>query len=262
MDLGIAGKIALVAGGSAGLGGASALALAQEGADLYISARGSERLEAAAADIRLATGATVTPIVSDHGTEQGRQQLYSVCPAPDIVVITFSPPPLTDDFRAVVPDQWRTVLESMVVGSIELMRHYSQGMADRGSGRIVNIGTIAAKYPMASRALSGASRAAVTNYAVGLSKVVARHGVVVNSLLPGIFETPGLTTTFVDAAAANGTTEYEERQRFLGRFNIPARRYGSPEELGAWCAMLCSRQASYLTGQSVGVDGGLGGGLF
>nr|WP_245405678.1 SDR family oxidoreductase [Sphingobium sp. Sx8-8] len=260
--MGIVGKTALVAGGSAGLGGASARALAREGVDLFVSARGGDRLEAAAAAIRAETGSKVTAIVADHGSKEGRQRLFDACPAPDILVITFSPPPLTDDYRKVTADQWRAVFDMAVVGSTELMRHYLQGMADRGFGRIVNISTIAAKYPLAARMLSGASRAAVGNYATGLSKLLARHNVAVNSLLPGIFETPGLTGTFTDAASANGTSEAEEREKFLRRFNIPARRYGDPDEIGALCAMLCSRHAGYVVGQSLGVDGGLGGALF
>lgn len=262
MDLGISGRTALVAGGSAGLGGAAARALAGEGARLFVSARGAERLEAAAEAIRADTGAEVTAIVADHGTEAGRARLFEACPAPDILVISFSPPPLTGDYRGVTPEQWRAVFEQMVIGSTELMRHYSEGMAARGFGRIVNLSTVAAKFPLAARMLSGASRAAVANYAAGLARLLARSNVTINAILPGIFETPGLAQTFVDAAAANGTAEAEEREKFLRRLNIPARRYGQPDEAGKLCAMLCSAHAGYVTGQSLTVDGGLGGGLF
>lgn len=262
MDLGISGKTALVAGGSAGLGRAAATALAREGVRLFVTARGAERLNDAANAIRDETGASVTSLVADHGSEAGRAALFEACPEPDILVITYSPPPLVNDYRALTAAKWRETFEMTVIGSIELMRHYSAGMVDRRFGRIVNISTIAAKHPLAPRMLSGTSRAAVANYAAGLSRAVARHNVAINSLLPGIFETPGLQQTFIDAAAANGTGEDEERERFLRRFNIPAQRYGDPDEVGAICAMLCSRHAGYVVGQSLAVDGGVGGGLF
>lgn len=262
MDLGISGKTALVAGGSAGLGKASAIALAREGARLFISARGQERLEATAEEIRKETGAEVTAIAADHGTAEGLATLTAACPAPDLLVITYSPPPLTSDYRDVTPDDWRSALEMAVIGSTELIRHYSTGMVDRKFGRIVNISTIAAKYPLAARMLSGSTRAAIANYCAGLSRQLARHDVTINNILPGIFETPGLTKTFADAAAKNGTEVWSERTNFLQRFNIPARRYGQPEEVGAMCAVLCSQYAGYIVGQSIGLDGGLGGGLF
>lgn len=262
MDLGISGKTALVAGGSAGLGKASAMALAREGVRLFVSARGEQRLLATAQDIRDATGAAVTAVVANHGTEAGRRALADACPAPDILVITFSPPPFTDDYRHISIGEWQESIDTTLIGSIELMRHFSQGMVERGFGRIVNIGTIAAKYPIAQRILSGSTRAAVTNYAVGLAKVVARHDVVINSIMPGIFQTPGLDESFVRLAEKNGTTAEAEADRFLRRLSIPARTYGDPDDLGALCAMLCSRHARYVVGQSLAVDGGLGSGLF
>lgn len=262
MDLDIAGKTALVAGGSAGLGGASALALAREGARLIVSARGEARLRAAAEAIRAETGAEVECVVADHGTEAGRAALAAACPAPDILVITFSPPPMTSDYRQVTAEEWRAVLDTMVIGSIELMRHYGEGMAERGFGRIVNISTIAAKYPLALRMLSGASRAAIANYAAGLAKHLARRNVAINAILPGIFTTPGLEQSFVDAAARSGNSPDAEAEAFLRRFNIPARTYGEPQDVGAICALLCSRYAGYIVGQSLSVDGGLGDAIF
>lgn len=262
MDLGIAGKTALVAGGSAGLGGASALALAREGVRLIMSARGEERLRDHAATIRAETGANVDYVVADHGTAEGRATLTARCPAPDILIITFSPPPITSDYRTVSTDEWRHVLDTMVIGSIELMRHYAEGMAERGFGRIVNISTIAAKYPLALRMLSGASRAAVANYTVGLAKLVARHNVAINSILPGIFKTPGLEQSFAETAIRNGSNAEAEAEAFLRRFSIPARAYGEPADVGALCAMLCSQHANYVVGQSLLVDGGLGDAIF
>jgi 3-oxoacyl-[acyl-carrier protein] reductase len=262
MDLGIAGKTALLAGASAGLGKSSALALAAEGARLFISARGEERLLATAQEIRDTTGAAVVPITADHGTAAGREQLQVLCPQPDILVITCSPPPFTQNYRELTADQWRASFETSAIGSIELMRHYTQGMVERRFGRIVNISTMSAKFPLALRMLSGGTRAAVANYSAGLAKVVAKDNVIINSILPGMFRTPGMEAGFAEAAAKNGTTSQEEVESFVRRFKIPARTYGDPDDLGALCAMLCSCYVRFVVGQSLVVDGGAGGGLF
>lgn len=262
MDLGIGGKTALVAGGSAGLGRASARALAAEGVRLFISARGEDRLRRAAAEIEAETGADVVAVVADHGTVEGREALADACPSPDILVISCSPPPFTEDYRKITVEDWAQAIPTTMLGPIELMRHYSGGMADRKFGRIVHIGTMAAKHPLYLRMLSGPTRSAVTNYAVALSKRVAKHNVVINSMLPGIFKTPGLDQAFEDAASANGTSVAVEADRFLRRWKIPAERYGDADDFGAMCAMLCSQYAGFTIGQSIVVDGGLGGGLF
>ena len=107
MDLGIRGRKALVNGGSAGLGKGAAKALAAEGVELYISARGADRLEATAEEIRLATGAKVVTIAADHSSEAGRETILAACPEPDILVGTCSPAPFTPDFREVTVEQWQ-----------------------------------------------------------------------------------------------------------------------------------------------------------
>ncbi len=262
MDLGIRGKRALVAGGSAGLGGAAAWSLAREGARLTISARGAERLEATASAIRAETGAEVDIVVADHGTEGGRAALQEACPAPDILVISVSPPPSKDDYKTITVAEWQDSIDATMIGPIELMRIFSPGMAERGYGRIVNIGTVAAKYPAAQRMLSGPTRSAVANYANALSKRLARHDVAVNCLLPGLFTTPGLEGSLARQAAENGTTVEEQRAKMLGRWRIPARRLGEPDEFGEICAMFCSRQMGFTIGQSLVVDGGLGSSVF
>ena len=115
MDLGIKGKTALVNGGSAGLGKGSARALAGEGVNLYISARGQQRLEDTAEEIARDTGASVTPVVADHSTEEGRKKILSICPDPDILVGTCSPAPFTPDFRQVTVEQWQ---EHLAIGTM------------------------------------------------------------------------------------------------------------------------------------------------
>jgi 3-oxoacyl-[acyl-carrier protein] reductase len=262
MDLGIAGRKAICAGASAGMGLASARALSREGVEVHISARGEERLAAAAAAIAAETGGKVTPVVADHSTPEGRARLLAVCPEPDILVITCSPPKTTDDFRDIAVEDWRDSFETTMVAPIELMRATVDGMAARGFGRIVNIATVAAKFPSVPRLLSGPARSGLLNYAVAVSKAMAKDNVSINTLLPGMFETETMTDRFRADAAARGTTIEEQRDKVVSRFRVPAGRFGGPEELGAWCAMFCSRQAGYVVGQSLVVDGGLINGLF
>jgi 3-oxoacyl-[acyl-carrier protein] reductase len=262
MDLGIAGRKALVAGGSAGMGKASALALAREGVELVISARGEERLFATARDIAAETGVKVTPVVADHGSAEGRARLLRACPDPDILVMTFAPPRMLGSFRDIDEAEWMAALGTTFVGPVELMKATVDGMAARGFGRIVNIGTAAAKYPLEIRLLSGPSRAALCNYSVALARRFASSHVAINTILPGMFHTATMKEMFEAAAAANGTSYAIETQKWIDDWRIPAGRFGEAADVGAFCAMLCSAHASYLVGQSLVIDGGLINGVF
>lgn len=262
MDLGLTGKRALCAGSSAGMGKAAARALAAEGAELVMSARGEDRLHAAVREIADATGARISPVVADHGTAEGRAALLAACPEPEILVITCSPPRPTGSFREVDAAEWMESLETTLVGPIELMRATLPGMAARKFGRVVNIGTGAAKNPHEMRLLSGPARAALANYSVSVSKKLARDNVTINSILPGMFDTPGSRVMMEARAAANGTTYEEEVAAFVRAFNIPAGRFGDPADVGAFVAMLCGRYASFVTGQSIVIDGGLTNSVF
>lgn len=257
MDLGITGRRALVNGGSAGLGKGSAKALAAEGVELYISARGEERLEAAAEEIRQATGASVTPIVADHSTEAGREKILSICPEPDILVGTCSPAPFTPDFREVTVAQWEEHLSTGLISPIEFIRATVDGMCERGFGRIVNISTGASKFPAELRTLSGPPRAALSNYTVGVSKAVARHNVTINNLLPGMHHTATAEERFGQIAKEQGTTYDQVVEDWVKEWKIPAERFGNIDEFGAICALFCSAHASYIVGQSLVVDGGV-----
>ena len=262
MDLGIAGRKAICAGASAGMGLASARALSREGVELFISARGEERLAAAAAGIAAETGGKVTPVVADHSTEAGRAMLLGACPEPDIMVITCSPPKTTDDFRDILVEDWQASIGTTMVAPIELMRASVDGMAARGFGRIVSIATVAAKFPSVPRLLSGPARSGLLNYAVAVSKAMAKDNVIINTLLPGMFQTETMTQRFRAEAEAKGVTYEEQRDKFVARFRIPTGRFGDPDELGAWCAMFCSQYAAYVVGQSLVLDGGLINGLY
>ena len=257
MDLGISGKKALVNGGSAGLGKGSARALTREGVELFISARGEERLRQTAEEIAAETGARATPIVADHATDAGREKILSVCPDPDILVGTCSPAPFTEDFRAIEVSDWEAHLATGLISPIEFIRATIDGMCERGFGRIVNISTGASKFPAELRALSGPPRAALSNYAVLAAKAVARHDVTINNLLPGMHHTAATAERFGEMANDQGTSYDQVVESWIREWRIPAERFGDIDDFGAICAMLCSRQAGYIVGQNLVVDGGV-----
>jgi len=257
MDLGIRGRKAVCAGASVGMGNQAAWALAREGVDLVISARGEERLKAAADAIAHETGVSVTPVAADHGTAEGRAKLIAAAGEPHILVITCSPPRTTESYRDITEQDWQSAFATGVIGPIELMREIVPGMAARRFGRIVNIATVATKNPSEMRMLSGAPRAALVNYTVALSKVVAKDNVVINNVLPGMFHTDATHRSLGERAAANGTSYEVEAAALTKRFRIPARRFGDAADAGRLVAMLCSEFASYVVGQNLVVDGGI-----
>ncbi len=257
MDLGIRGRTALVNGGSAGLGKGSAKALAAEGVELYLTARGEERLLATAEEIRRDTGATVVSIVADHASEAGREKILSICPAPDILVGTCSPAPFTPDFRDVSVEQWRENLDTGLISPIEFIRATVDGMCERGFGRIVNISTGAAKFPTQLRTLSGPPRAALSNYTVAVAKAVAKYNVCINNLLPGMHHTATTAERFGEMAQAQGKAYEDVVRDWIDEWHIPAEKFGDIDEFGAICALFCSAQASYIIGQNLVIDGGV-----
>lgn len=257
MDLGIRGRRGIVNGGSAGLGRSSALALAREGVDLVISARGEERLRATAKAIAAETGVEVVPVVADHGTTEGRERILAACPEPDILVGTCSPPPFSSDFREVTVEEWYQHLTVGLISPVEFIKATVDGMAARGFGRIVNIATAAAKFPAELRVLSGPPRAALANYTTAVSKAVAKHNVTINNLLPGYHHTAAARTAFTELAEKRATSYDEEVAKWVERWKIPAAKFGDPDEFGAICALFCSQHASYIVGQNVVVDGGV-----
>jgi 3-oxoacyl-[acyl-carrier protein] reductase len=256
MDLGIRGRTAIVNGGSAGMGRSAVLSLAREGVNVVVSSRGEERLVAACRAIAEETGSTITPIAADHSTPEGRARILAACPAPDILVGTCSPPPMTPDYRAITEDQWREAIDISLLSPVAFMREVVPGMAERGWGRVVNIATVAAKYPGEIRALSGSTRAALANYSVAVSKIVAKNGVLINTLLPGMHHSAFVETQFNERAAAKGITYDEEVAQFCRDWRIASERFGECDDVGDWVAMFCSAQANYITGQSLVIDGG------
>lgn len=262
MDLGIQNRKAIINGGSAGLGYASALALAREGVELFVSARSEARLIAACKAIAAETGIPVTPIVADHSSSEGRERILEACPEPDILIGTSSPPRLVTDYRTVTDEELRAAIEVGLMSPFQFMQLVVDGMAKRGWGRIINIASSAVKYPMELRILSGAPRAALINYASAISKAVAKHNVTINTLLPALHLTEGTRAIFEPLAAGRGHTYEDEVARQIDLLGLPAGRFGSPEDFGAIVALFCSQNANYVTGQSLVVDGGLATSMF
>src|SRR4030095_15415380 len=256
MELGIKGKRAIVAGGSAVMGKESALALAREGVEVCISARGEARLKARPKELAQTPGVRVFPVVADHGTTEGRARLLAACPEPDILVITCSPPRFLQSYLEPEPDEWMSALSTTLLGPVELMRATVGGMAKRGFGRVVNIGTIAAKRPHESRLLSGPPRAALCNYAAAISSGLAKRNVAINNILPGMFRTASMQARFDALAEQHGPTCEQEAVKWIAQVGIPALKLGDTRDVGALCALLCSQYASFIIGQSIVIDGG------
>jgi 3-oxoacyl-[acyl-carrier protein] reductase len=222
MDLGIRGRKAIVNGGSAGMGRSAVLALAREGVEVFVSARGEERLVRACREIADETGAKVVPICADHSSAEGRERILEACPEPDILVGTCAPPPMTPDYRAITDEQWQSSIQISLLSPIEFMRRVLDGMVERKWGRVVNIATVAAKYPGEIRALSGSTRAALVNYTVAVSKVVAKHNVVINNLLPGMHHTATVEEQFNARAKVRGTTYEDEVSLAMRTMWVPS----------------------------------------
>jgi len=265
MDLGIRGKKAIVAGASAGMGKSSALALAGEGVEIFLSARGEERLNAAAKEITEATGAKVTAVVADHSTAEGRQTLADACPDPDIMVTTISPPPIVFDYNKLNPEDWYKAVDLGLIGPIEMMKYFTAGMAERGWGRVVNIGTVAAKMPLQMRLLSGPPRSALINYSAVVSRQLVQRGVVINNVLPGMIETPGMYTAAeqwvedLDLDPVEFGLEDPEKLKanIAETFKIPTGDVGESDDVGKIVAMFCGDAVKFTVGQSLIVDGGM-----
>ena len=258
MDLGIAGKWALVCGASKGLGLGCARALAGEGVNVLMVARGEPALAEAATKIRAAgagqAGASVEYVAQDITTPEGRAAVFAHRADFDIVVTNAGGPP-TGDFRDWDREAWIKALDANMLTPIELIRATLDGMLARGFGRIVNITSSAVKAPIDILGLSNGARSGLTGFVAGVARSgIAAKGVTINNLLPGKFDTDRIAATL--QAAATKTGKSVDDIRLAQQAQIPAGRYGTAEEFGAICAFLCSRQAAYITGQNLLPDGG------
>ena len=259
MDLGLAGKRALVCAASRGLGRGCAEALAREGAAVTICARGDDAVRKAAAEIGASTGHAVQWVACDITTAAGRSAALAACPQPEILVNNAGGPP-PGDFRDWDRDTWLRALDANMLTPIELIKATIDGMIERHFGRIVNITSSAVKAPIDVLGLSNGARSGLTGFVAGLARNVARHGVTINNLLPGSFDTDRLRSNItLRAKAANQSVE--EIARAMQQAN-PSGRFGMPSEFGALCAYVCSVHAGYLTAQNLLLDGGAYPGTF
>ena len=253
MDLGISTKRALVCASSKGLGRGCAEALAEAGVNLVMNGRTAETLDAAAAEIRTKYDVTVDCVAADVSTESGRAALLNAAGDVDILVTNAGGPPpgLWSDWDR---DDFIAALDANMLAPIALMKALLPGMIDRGWGRVVNITSGSVKAPIAQLGLSNAARAGLTGYVAGTSRQVAKHGVTINNMLPGIHATDRAISLDQGVMAATGVDM--ETARANRQATIPAARYGTAAEFGATCAFLCSQHAGFIVGQNIVIDGG------
>jgi 3-oxoacyl-[acyl-carrier protein] reductase len=253
MDLGIAGRKAIVCASSRGLGRACAFALAQAGCDVVINGRDRATVEATAGELRQATDAQIAAVAADVATADGQTALFAACPSPDILINNNAGPPFRDFRELTRPQMIEGVIANMITG-IELIQKVIDAMVARKFGRIVNITSGSVKMPLAGLDLSSGARAGLTAFLAGIARSVAASNVTINFLLPGTFETERLRSNIEANAKSKGVTFDEGKSARIA--TVPARRFGNPDEFGAACAFLCSAQAGYITGQSLLIDGG------
>ncbi len=258
MDLGIAGRHAIVAASSSGLGFACANALAREGAHVVINGRDADRLAVAAAELRDRHGVQVVAVGGDIGEPATRAALLDACPAPDILVNNNSGP-RPGRFADWERDNWIEALDANMLTPIEMIRLVVDGMVERRFGRIVNITSAMVKSPHSAMGLSTGARAGLTSMSKALSKDVARANVTINQLLPERIDT-GRQQQMARLHAERAGITIDEAYEHMAK-TIAARRLGTPDEFGDACAFLCSAQAGYISGQNLQLDGGSYAGL-
>jgi 3-oxoacyl-[acyl-carrier protein] reductase len=258
MDLGIAGRKAIVCASSRGLGLACAKALAEAGCEVVINGRNQEHLAAAVAELKK-TGAKVIPVAGDVGSPEGQKALFAACPEPDILINNNAGPPFRD-FRELDRQKMLDGVTANMIVAIELIQKVIDPMVARKFGRIVNITSGSVKMPLVGLDLSSGARAGLTAFLAGVARSIAAANVTINFLLPGTFDTDRFRSN-VEATAKkrniSNEAAYAER---VGM--VPAKRIGQPDEFGAACAFLCSAQSGYITGQNLLIDGGTFSGAF
>ncbi len=253
LDLGIAGRRALVCGSSSGLGYACAVALGQSGVSVVMNGRNADKLAAAAEAFEREVGVRAQTVVADVATEEGRAVLVERAGRVDILVTNAGGPP-PGDFRGFTEAQWQDAFRTNALSAIFLIRALVDPMIERRWGRIINITSAAVKAPIAFLALSNTARAGLTGFAAGLARQVAKEGVTVNNLLPGPFATDRLRGFAKMQGDAKGSSQADMLSNMAS--DVPAGRIGDPAEFGAWAAFFASEQGGFVTGQNLLLDGG------
>jgi 3-oxoacyl-[acyl-carrier protein] reductase len=245
VELGLKGRVALVTGASKGIGKGIATALAAEGANVAVSSRSQERIDAAAAEI----GAHA--YVHDSADIDAAAALIEALEADlgplDVLVTNTGGPPPGADPTGFTRDQWEAAYRDLVLSPMALIERALPGMRERGFGRIVNVSSMAVREPIAALMLSNVHRSGLLAGFKTLARAVAGDGVTLNTLLPGRIATDRLADSHGSIEAAAEAAKQD----------VPAGRLGKPEEMGAAAAFLCSEQAAYITGVALLVDGGV-----
>ena len=259
MDLGIAGRRAILLGSSRGLGRACAESVAREGVELVVNGRTSEDVDTAVDELSAKHGVQVAGVVGDSTTAEVQAELLAVCPEPDIVLINGQGPPPTP-FSRLDDEKWDAAVRQSITGPVGFLQQVVPGMVEREFGRIVAVSSAMVKSPNSMMSLSHGTRLGLAGILKGLSNDVVKHNVTVNQLLPERFDTGRQQQMAQIVMKAKGISYDEARAEQVA--SIRAGRLGRAEEFGDAFAFLCSAQAGYLSGQSIQLDGGSYDGLF
>lgn len=253
MDLGIKGRKAIVCASSKGLGRGCAEALAEAGCNLVLNARTADTLQATADAIAATYGVTVKTVAADVTTDDGRAALLDAEPEPDILVNNAGGPPpgMWSDWGA---KEWEGAFRGNMLTPILLTTAVLPGMIERGWGRVVAITSGSVKAPIPQLGLSNGARAGLTGFVAGTARQVAKHGVIMNNILPGQHDTDRIKALMGAISEREGITVEEARAQ--AQKNNPRGRFGTPEEFGKVCAFLCSEHVGFMVGQNVLLDGG------
>jgi 3-oxoacyl-[acyl-carrier protein] reductase len=257
MDLGLRGKVALVAAASKGLGRAVAEALAAEGATLAICSRDAAAIEVVGREIAGASGVEVLARACDvsRPAEVGAFVDAALARFGRVdVLLTNSGGPPPGRFEALDAAAWQKAAELTLFAPIEFTRRVLPGMKERRWGRILNVTSITVKQPVENLMLSNSLRAAVTGWARTLANEVGAFGITVNNLIPGYTRTDRVVELAEVISRRDGITTEQAYARW--EREIPLGRLGEPREFAALAAFVASERAGYITGQSIAVDGG------
>ena len=253
MELGIAGRKAIVCASSKGLGLACAEELAANGVNIVMNARTADVLNATADRLRDMYNVTVDAIACDITTPDGRAAVLDAAGHVDILINNAGGPP-PGDFRDFSMDDWQDAINANMLTPIELIKAVIDPMIDQEFGRIVNVTSGSVKSPIPQLGMSNGARSGLTGFVAGLARQVAKHNVTINNLLPGQFDTDRIAGLFASRSEKEGRSVEEIRTEVEAA--NPCGRIGYIKEFGHACAYMCSMHAGYLVGQNILIDGG------